>query len=117
MVNGDDMGNVLEEVLLEEYDRELRIFAEAEKEYLALPKGSIQIKKINGYEMPYLCYVEKGKYFSKYIPKENVDKMQAQIERRRACKKMMAESKKNIAKLKRIIPKEMLKEYERYGLT
>lgn len=109
--------NVLNEIFLEEYDREIRLLNAAKAEFNKLPKGSIQIKKINGYEMPYLCYRENGKYVSKYIDKAQVEKLLSQIERRRYCKKVIAECNKNIAKLKKVIPKEMLKDYERYGLS
>ncbi len=111
------MSNVLNEIFLEEYDRELRLLNSAKAEYSELPKGSIQIKRINGYDMPYLCYRENGKYVSKYVDKSRVELLKQQIERRRYCKRVIAECKKNIAKLKKVIPKEMLEEYERHGLS
>lgn len=111
------MANVLDEIFLEEYDREIRLLAQANDEYVSLPKGSIQMKKIRGYEMPYLCYRENGKYISKYVDKSLVEELVAKIERRRYCKGVISECKKNIAKLKRVIPKEMLEEYERHGIS
>ena len=43
---------------------------ELENEILALPQGSVNIKKINGKEQPYLQWTENGKSKSKYIQKK-----------------------------------------------
>ena len=45
---------------------------ELENEIAALPQGSINIKKINGKEQPYLQWTENGKSKSKYITRNTV---------------------------------------------
>lgn len=111
------MASVLNNVLLEEYDREIRLLQKAENEYRELPKGSIQVKIIKGYKMPYLCYRENGKYISKYIKKFEIEELKQKIDRKKYCKEVIKECKENIARLKKAIPKEILNDYERYGIS
>ena len=70
-----------------------RIF-ELENEIAALPQGSINIKKINGKEQPYLQWTESGKSKSKYIKKDEREQIFAGVERRKQLQEELRELKK-----------------------
>lgn len=67
---------------------------ELENEITILPKGSINIKKINGKEQPYLQWTENGKSKSKYIKKEEREQILAEVEHRKQLQNELHELKK-----------------------
>lgn len=67
---------------------------ELENEIAILPQGSINIKKINGKEQPYLQWTENGKSKSKYIKKDEREQVFARIERRKQLQEELRELKK-----------------------
>lgn len=67
---------------------------ELENEIAILPQGSINIKKINGREQPYLQWTENGKSKSKYIKKDEREQIFAGVERRRQLQDELRELKK-----------------------
>ena len=67
---------------------------ELENEILALPQGSVNIKKINGKEQPYLQWTENGKSKSKYIKKNEREQILAGVERRKQLQNELRELKK-----------------------
>ena len=67
---------------------------ELENEIAALPQGSINIKKINGKEQPYLQWTENGKSKSKYIKKNEREEIFASVERRKQLQEELREIKK-----------------------
>lgn len=67
---------------------------ELENEIATLPQGSINIKKINGKEQPYLQWTANGKSKSKYIKKDEREQIFAGIERRRQLQEELRELKK-----------------------
>lgn len=72
--------------------------AELENEIAILPQGSVNIKKINGKEQPYLQWTENGKSKSKYIRKNEREQVFAGVERRKQLQDELRELKKlNIA--------------------
>ena len=48
--------SIIKSILAEEVERSKQMESLYKKELKALPKGSIQMKKIRGKEYPYLCY-------------------------------------------------------------
>jgi len=68
---------------------------ELEEEISNLPQGSINIKKINGKEQPYLQWTENGKSKSRYIKKEEREQIFADIERRKQLQENLRELKKS----------------------
>ena len=67
---------------------------ELENEMAILPQGSINIKKINGKEQPYLQWTENGKSKSKYIKKGEREQILAGVERRKQVQDELRELKK-----------------------
>lgn len=67
---------------------------ELENEIAALPQGSINMKKINGKEQPYLQWTENGRSKSKYIKKDEREQIFAGIERRKELQEELRELKK-----------------------
>lgn len=67
---------------------------ELEKEIAILPQGSINIKKINGKEQPYLQWTENGKSKSKYIKKDEREEIFSGVERRKQLQEELRELKK-----------------------
>lgn len=67
---------------------------ELENEIAILPQGSINIKKINGKEQPYLQWTENGKSKSKYIKKDEREHILAGVERRKQLQDELRELKK-----------------------
>lgn len=67
---------------------------ELENEIAVLPQGSINIKKINGKEQPYLQWTENGKSKSKYIKKDEREQIFAGVERRKQLQDELRELKK-----------------------
>lgn len=67
---------------------------ELEHEITLLPQGSINIKKINGKEQPYLQWTENGKSKSKYIKKNEREQVFAGVARRKKLQEELRELKK-----------------------
>ncbi|MBR3608104.1 MAG: AAA family ATPase [Lachnospiraceae bacterium] len=67
---------------------------ELENELAILPQGSINIKRINGKEQPYLQWTENGKSKSKYIKKNERKEIFAGVERRKRLQEELRELKK-----------------------
>ena len=67
---------------------------ELENEIAVLPQGSINIKKINGKEQPYLQWTENGKSKSKYIKKDEREQIFAGVEHRKQLQDELRELKK-----------------------
>lgn len=71
-----------------------RRILELENEIALLPQGSINIKKINGKEQPYLQWTENGKSKSQYIKKNEREKVFAEVARRKELQEELRELKK-----------------------
>lgn len=102
---------VLQEVLLEEYDRILRTEKMIVKELDGLPNGYISRKKIRGREYCYLQWRDGGKVRSLYIKPSEVDEYEKKIALRKKDQqalKELAESKRMLA---RALGKELINEY------
>lgn len=94
---------VLDEVLLEEYERSNRIRIAMEKEMKQLPQGYISKKKINKKIYPYIQKRCGSKIVSKYISSKNLPHLEKQIEKRRQLERSIKEQKAIIKKIERVI--------------
>lgn len=77
----------------EQMDINKRII-ELENEIAILPQGSINIKKINGKEQPYLQWTENGKSKSKYIKMNEREQILSGVEHRKQLQDELRELKK-----------------------
>ena len=73
---------------------------ELENEIAVLPQGSVNMKKINGKEQPYLQWTENGKSKSRYIKKDEREQILTGVKRRKELQDELRELKKlDIVKL------------------
>jgi hypothetical protein len=99
------------EVLINSLLEELRNARHAYKSYKEklenLPKGSLQVKEINGSRYYYLVFREKGKHVSEYLGKElnreDIEYYDRIKKQRRVYRKATAELKKQIQFLERAL--------------
>ena len=99
------------EVLINSLLEELRNARHAYKSYKEklenLPKGSLQVKEINGSRYYYLVFREKGEHISKYLGKqlnrEDIEYYDHIKKQRKAFRKATAELKKQIQFLERAL--------------
>lgn len=70
-----------------EQDNILTRIAELEHQIAELPAGSVTKKTVNGKEYYYHRWTEEKKRREKYIPTEELDSFQQQIEKRKTLEK------------------------------
>jgi hypothetical protein len=93
---------ILDEVLSEEYDRMKKMRVTMKKEMDSLPKGYISKKIIKGRQYSYLQMRQAGKIVSKFIPAQNIEAIEKQVERRNQLKMSINEIDKNLKKIERV---------------
>lgn len=98
--------SILEEVLLEEYDRSQRLCQAIRIEYDSLPKGSIRARVIRGHEYFYLNYRVGNKVKSDYVPASEVEELKRKIQRRRELKIALDEQERSQLQIKRALGKD-----------
>ncbi len=103
--------SVLEEVLMEEYDRSLRISRAIESENDSLPRGSIRRRIINGRAYFYLQYREGSHVRSKYLKADEVEEIRLRLERRRENDAALKAQAKSRAQIVKALGKEYIDEH------
>lgn len=103
--------SIVEEVLLEEYERSIRISKALKSENSTLPKGSIQRKHINNHDYYYLMFREDGKVKSQYIAEADVEEISRQIELRKENAKALKEQEQSRRKIEKALGKEYIDEH------
>lgn len=81
-----------------EQDNILTRIAELEHQIAELPAGSVTKKTVNGKEYYYHRWTEEKKRREKYIPAEELDSFQQQIEQRKTLEKELKTLKKQLPK-------------------
>ena len=102
---------ILDEILIEEYQRTLRRIRANRKELNLLPKGSLSKKSIKGYEAYYIHYREGDKVKCKYVPKGEVENLSKMIEKRRRYEAGLRENRIALKQLERALGKGLMNEY------
>ena len=102
---------VLEEVLLEEYQRTLRIKNALLAETEALPKGSLQKKKIKGKEYCYLQFRSGDSVKSMYVREAQIGEFQALINKRHDNVRSLKDLDKTLQQIERALGKEFIDEH------
>ena len=103
--------SVLEEVLLEEYNRSIRIKKALIAEQNSLPKGSIQIKHIANKDYYYLMYRKNGKVISRYIKSAEFESLSASINKRKENEQALKELNKSIKQIEKALGKDFINEH------
>lgn len=105
--------SVLEEVLMEEYDRSLRISRAMEAENELLPRGSVRRRMINGRPYFYLQYREGSHVRSEYLKAADADSVARAVARRRENEAALREQAKSRAQIVRALGREYVDEHSR----
>lgn len=103
--------SVLEEVLLEEYDRTKRIISALKKELNTLPKGSVQEKIIGGRKYSYLVYREGKNVRSDYIKKSDIEIVRNGIAKRKENETAIKELQNSINQITKAVGKDIINEH------
>lgn len=93
-------------VLKEELERLLQLEKSYLREIKALPKGSIQQKKIKNKQYPYLVCRDGSDVVSEYVgklPKQEIEKLKSDIEQRRKYEGLLREVRRNVFRLKKMV--------------
>lgn len=102
---------VLEEVLLEEYERILRTEALIKDELEQLPRGYISVKKINGRNYHYLQFRQDSKVKSQYIKAAEVDAIREGLAARKKDMESLASLEKSKKAIIRALGRKAIDEY------
>lgn len=98
---------VLINSLLEELRNSKHTYKSYKEKLEGLPRGSLQVKEINGSKYYYLVFRENGRYISRYLGKELPSKDIENYERikgqREAYRKAMRDLRKQIRFLERAL--------------
>lgn len=90
-------------ILKEELERLRQAEESYRREIRALPKGSLQKKRIKGRVYPYLVSRMGRKVVSRYMGKEDVDKLRQNIELRHRQERLLRQVRDNIVRIQRMI--------------
>jgi hypothetical protein len=93
---------ILDEVLLEEYNRMKKMRFTMKNEMDSLPKGYISNKTIRSKKYCYLQWRQGRKIISQYIPASQVNKIERQIEKRAQLKISIREIDDHLKKIERV---------------
>ena len=100
---------VMEEVLVEEYMRALRIERLVKSEIEEIPKGSIQKKKTKGKE--YLQYHCGNAIKSQYIKAQELPELEILIAKRKEHISTLKQLQKTKAQIEKVLGKDFLHEH------
>ena len=101
---------IVEEILLEEYDRSRRFREALLEERDSLPRGSIRERRRGEHVYYYLQYREGNRVMSRYVPREDVEALKAMIGRREECKAAIKDEEKTMRQIERALGKEFINE-------
>ena len=104
------MASVLEEILLEEYDRSACMVQVLDGELSSLPRGSIREKVIKGRPYCYLQYRDGDHIRSVYVPRTDVEGLRAQLESRARCIKERKEQVRAMRQIERALGRRLADE-------
>ena len=97
--------SVLEEVLLEEYERSVESIAAIEEELQDLPRGYLRERKVRGSTYFYLQRREGKRVISEYVSRDEAPRMREKLERRKALVEAIKIQEKNVRQIERALGK------------
>lgn len=103
--------SILEEVLLEEYARSLRISEALEAEIAGLPRGSIRERVVGGRSYYYLQYRDGSHVRSDYIPRDAVDSVRGQLQIRAEDIAALREQERARKQIERALGRDYVREH------
>ncbi len=105
--------SVLEEVLMEEYERSLRISRAIEAENASLPRGNVRRRIINGRPYFYLQYRDGSHVRSEYLKADEAEAVSRAIARRKENESALKEQAKSRAQIIKALGREYVDEHSR----
>jgi hypothetical protein len=99
--------SILSEILKEEHERILLTISAFEREAALLPKGHIAVKHIKNRDYFYLQWRDGSKTRSKYIKKDDLDELRAQVERRNYLVKSIREMRRSEKEFHKVLGREL----------
>lgn len=102
--------SILQMVMLEEYDRLIRLIDGIESELVDLPKGYISKKLINNNEYYYLQWRDGEKIRSKHISPDKVSELQESVKRRQDLEKSLRSHKKDKRRLEVALGRDFIEQ-------
>lgn len=103
--------SILEGVLLEEYERSLRTTEALQDAIATLPSGYIRESRRGGRVYYYLQRREGKRVVSEYVPRDRVDELRGQIERRKSYAEGLKAQEKNRAQIERALGRRFIDEH------
>ena len=103
--------SILEGVLLEEYERSLRMTVALEDEVSSLPKGYVRESRRNGHVYYYLQRREGDRVVSEYVPRKLVEELRDKIVRRKACERGLKAQERSRRQIEKALGKRFLDEH------
>lgn len=103
--------SVIEEVLLEEYQRSERITAAIEAEVSSLPRGSIRARSIGSGVYYYLQYRVGDTVKSDYVRADEVDALRERLSRRKYLLVALKEQEQSRKQIERALGKDYIREH------
>ena len=94
---------IFREMLQEELERQERLEQMYLRDLEKLPKGSIQVKKLNGKEYYYLMYRDGNSVKSNYIQGNDIDIIKEKILERRQIEKLLKQIKLDIKSMRKVV--------------
>lgn len=103
--------SILEGVLLEEYERSLRTTEALEDAIADLPAGYVRESKRGGRVYYYLQRREGNRVVSKYVPRDRVDDLRSQIERRKSYEEGLKAQKRARRQIEHALGRRFMDEH------
>ena len=103
--------SVIEEVLLEEYERSGHVIRALETELAALPRGSLRERVVDGRTYYYLQYREGSHVRSDYVPRADAERVRAQVARRREVLAALREQERSRRQIERALGRGFIDEH------
>lgn len=103
--------SILEEVLVEEYERSLRVSGAFAAELADLPRGSVRERVINGRTYYYLQYREGNHVKSDYVPRRDLEQLRKRLMRRKEIAAALKEQERSRRQIEKALGRRFLDEH------
>ena len=103
--------SILEEVLVEEYERSVRITRALEEELATLPRGSLRERVVDGRTYYYLQYREGSRVMSDYVPRADAERVRSLVQRRKELVAAIREQERSRRQIERALGRGFVLEH------
>ena len=103
--------SIIEEMLLEEYDRSRRVSVALARELAGLPRGSVRERIIAGKTYFYLQFRDGSHVRSQYVPRSEVSELRRLLARRKEIVAALKEQERSRAQIERALGRRFIDEH------